>query len=63
LANCITITPGTVTVDIDPKTGQFIVHVLTGEAAAELFNWQIIREISHLESWKRREDRACYGYW
>ncbi|NLJ59858.1 MAG: Na+/H+ antiporter subunit E [Firmicutes bacterium] len=54
LANCITITPGTVTVDIDPKTGQFIVHVLTGEAAAELFNWQIIREISHLESWKRR---------
>jgi multicomponent Na+:H+ antiporter subunit E len=54
LANCITITPGTVTVDIDPKTGQFIVHVLTDEAAAELFNWQIIREISHLESWRKR---------
>ncbi len=57
LANCITITPGTVTVDIDPKTGQFIVHVLTDEAAAELFSWQIIREISHLETWSQRRTK------
>ena len=57
LANCITITPGTVTVDIDPKTGQFIVHVLTDEAAAELFSWQIIREISHLETWRQRRTK------
>ena len=54
LANCITITPGTVTVDVDPKTGQFIVHVLTYKAAAELANWRIIRVIRHLESWKQR---------
>lgn len=54
LANCITITPGTVTVDVDPKTGQFIIHVLTYKAAVELSNWQIIREIRHLESWKQR---------
>jgi len=54
LANCITITPGTITVDIDPETGQFIVHVLTYKAAVELSNWRIIRVISHLESWKQR---------
>ena len=29
LATCITITPGTITVDIDPETGHFIVHALT----------------------------------
>jgi multisubunit Na+/H+ antiporter MnhE subunit len=54
LSNCITITPGTVVIDIDPKTGQFIVHALTAEAAAGLFDWQIIHEISNLESWKQR---------
>jgi multicomponent Na+:H+ antiporter subunit E len=51
LANCITITPGTVTIDIDPKTGQFIVHALTEETATGLFDWQITRGISDLESW------------
>ncbi|NMB26006.1 MAG: Na+/H+ antiporter subunit E [Firmicutes bacterium] len=59
LSNCITITPGTVVIDIDPKTGQFIVHALTAEAAAGLFDWQIIHEISNLESWKQR--RAHHG--
>ncbi|NLK07065.1 MAG: Na+/H+ antiporter subunit E [Firmicutes bacterium] len=54
LSTCITITPGTVVVDIDPETGQFIVHALTAEAAAGLFDWQIIREISNVESWQRR---------
>ncbi|NLJ25937.1 MAG: Na+/H+ antiporter subunit E [Firmicutes bacterium] len=54
LATCITITPGTVTVDIDPETGQFIVHALTEETAAGLFDWQIIHEISNLESWRQR---------
>jgi NAD(P) transhydrogenase subunit alpha len=29
LATCITITPGTVTIDVDPETGRFIVHALT----------------------------------
>ncbi|MGI6131842.1 MAG: Na+/H+ antiporter subunit E [Bacillota bacterium] len=54
LANCITIAPGTVTIDIDPKTGQFIVHTLTEDAAAGLFDWQITREINNLESWGDR---------
>lgn len=54
LANCITITPGTVTVDIDPKTGQFIIHALTDEAGAGLFDWQVTREISKLESLRKR---------
>ncbi|NLJ86488.1 MAG: Na+/H+ antiporter subunit E [Firmicutes bacterium] len=59
LANCITITPGTVTIDVDPETGQFIVHSLTAEAAAGLFDWQVVQEISNLESWKQR--RAKHG--
>ena len=57
LAHCITITPGTVSIDIDPETGLFIVHALTEETAAELFNWQIIREISYLESWGERRSK------
>lgn len=61
LANCITIAPGTVTIDIDPETGQFIVHALTEEAATGLFNWQVTREISSLESWGRKEDTECRG--
>ncbi|NLI61613.1 MAG: hypothetical protein GX375_09340 [Clostridiales bacterium] len=49
LATCITITPGTVTIDIDPETGQFIVHALTEEAATGLSNWRMIDEIKSLE--------------
>ena len=50
LATCITITPGTVTIDINPETGQFIVHALTEEAATGLSNWRIIDEIKNLET-------------
>jgi multicomponent Na+:H+ antiporter subunit E len=35
-ANSITLTPGTVTVDVDPDNAEFTVHAITREAAAEL---------------------------
>ncbi len=54
LATCITITPGTVTVDVDPETGRFIVHALTEETAISLFYWRIIDEIKNLETWRQR---------
>ena len=50
LATCITITPGTVTIDINPETGQFIVHALTEETGAGLSQWRMIEEIKALEA-------------
>ncbi|NLK21199.1 MAG: Na+/H+ antiporter subunit E [Epulopiscium sp.] len=60
LATCITITPGTVTIDIDPETGRFIVHALTKENAMGLPHWRMIDEIRKLEIGiqKRREKYA-----
>ncbi|NLB41329.1 MAG: Na+/H+ antiporter subunit E [Clostridiales bacterium] len=59
LATCITITPGTVTIDINPDTGQFMVHALTKEAALGLPYWRMINEIKHLEKQiKGREDHV-----
>jgi multicomponent Na+:H+ antiporter subunit E len=49
LANCITLTPGSVTIDVDPETGVFIVHALNPEIAAGLCSWKIIDEIRALE--------------
>lgn len=49
-ATCITITPGSVTVDIEPETGRFLVHALTEETANGLLNWRMINEIKNLES-------------
>lgn len=54
LATCITITPGTITVDINPDTGQFIVHSLTEEAAIDLSYWRIINEVKKLENNKNK---------
>lgn len=54
LATCITITPGTVCIDVDPETGRFIVHALTEEIAISLFYWKIIQEIENLESCRQR---------
>lgn len=54
LATCITITPGTVSIDVDPETGRFIVHALTEETAISLFYWRIIDEIKNLETWRQR---------
>ncbi|NLK76043.1 MAG: Na+/H+ antiporter subunit E [Clostridiales bacterium] len=49
LATCITITPGTVTVDVDPETGRFIVHALTEETGLDLLYWRLIDKIRNLE--------------
>lgn len=49
LANCITITPGTITVDIDPETNIFTVHALTEESGLSLKNWRMVTEIKNLE--------------
>ncbi len=57
LATSITLTPGTVTIDVHPETGQFIVHALTEEAAISLFYWQMIAKIRDLETYRRRRGK------
>lgn len=49
LATCITITPGTITIDIDPGTSIFTVHALTRQTGVELYYWKLITEIKNLE--------------
>lgn len=49
-ATCITITPGSVTVDVDPESGRFIVHVLNHETGIDLLYWRLIDEIIYLEN-------------
>lgn len=49
-ATCITITPGSVTVDVDPETGRFIVHALNHEIGIDLLYWRLIDEIVFLEN-------------
>ncbi|NLW59498.1 MAG: Na+/H+ antiporter subunit E [Firmicutes bacterium] len=49
-ATCITITPGSVTVDVDPETGRFIVHALNHEIGIDLLYWRLIDEIIALEN-------------
>ncbi len=49
LASCITITPGTVTVDFDPDTNIFTIHALAGEMGENLYYWSIVTEINQLE--------------
>ncbi len=50
LATCITLTPGTVTIDVDPDTGWFIVHALTKEIGTSLLYWRLIDRIRDLET-------------
>lgn len=54
LATCITITPGTVTIDFDPETRIFTIHALTCEIGADLYYWRIITEIRKLETLVQR---------
>ncbi len=49
LANAITITPGTVTIDVNPDTGYFMVHGLTKSLREGLGEGRIIRLIQRLE--------------
>jgi multicomponent Na+:H+ antiporter subunit E len=46
-ANSITLTPGTVTLDI--RNGEFLVHALTDESAEGLLTGEMDRRVAHLE--------------
>ncbi len=50
LANSITITPGTVTVDVNPDNGDFLVHALTKEMAAQVPGSKLIQHVQNLEA-------------
>lgn len=56
LATCITITPGTITIDFDPETRIFTVHALTPEIGADLYYWRVITEIKKLETLVHRRN-------
>jgi len=49
LANAITITPGTVTIDVNPDTGVFMVHGLTQSMREGLEDGRLVRCIRRLE--------------
>lgn len=49
LATCITITPGTITIDFDPEQNIYTVHALTRETGISLYYWRIINQIKYLE--------------
>lgn len=49
LANSITITPGTVTIDVNPDTGVFLVHGLTESMREGLEDGRLVRCIQRLE--------------
>lgn len=53
LANSITITPGTVTIDVNPDTDQFIVHAMTRDMADGVVTSTLIAKIQELESYRR----------
>lgn len=55
LATCITITPGTITVDINPDTGRMVVHALTMENANDLLHWRMIDKIKELETYRQNK--------
>ena len=54
LATCITITPGTITIDFDPDTDIFTIHALTIETGVSLSYWRIVTEIEKLEKLLQR---------
>ncbi len=47
LANAITLTPGTLTVDVEDE--RFVVHCLTRESAESLRDWDVRRLIGEME--------------
>jgi multicomponent Na+:H+ antiporter subunit E len=54
LANAITITPGTVTIDVNPDTGVFMVHGLTESMREGLEDGRLVRCIQRLERSRAR---------
>ena len=59
LGNSITLTPGTITVDIDD--GEFYVHVLSDKAARELVTGNMERRIAHIFLEREPELKASAG--
>ena len=57
LANCITIAPGTTTIDVNPETGRFFVHALTEEIAQTLMYWPMVDKIRELEKLIQRRTK------
>lgn len=55
LATCITITPGTITVDVDPDIGRFIVHAINEETGKGLLKWRVVDEIKQIEVYAKEE--------
>jgi multicomponent Na+:H+ antiporter subunit E len=53
LANSVTLTPGTLTVELGE--GTFLVHGLTPQAAASLPGWAVERRLEHLERLARAD--------
>lgn len=56
LSTCITITPGTATIDYDPEKDVFTIHALTREMGEDLYKWKIIDEIRNLEKLVQRRE-------
>lgn len=56
LATCITITPGTATIDFDPETNVFTVHALRIQTGVDLYHWRLITEIKNLETLVHRRE-------
>ncbi|NLL47727.1 MAG: Na+/H+ antiporter subunit E [Firmicutes bacterium] len=52
LANSITLTPGTVTIDVNPDTGVFMVHGMTRSLREGLADGRLVRRIQALEGSK-----------
>ncbi|NLM24759.1 MAG: Na+/H+ antiporter subunit E [Firmicutes bacterium] len=52
LANSITITPGTVTIDVNPDTDQFVVHAISQDLADSVHNSKLIKMIQELETYR-----------
>ena len=48
-ANSITLTPGTITVEVDRRRGEFVVHALTEEAASALMAGEMSRRVERFE--------------
>ena len=57
LAGTITLTPGTITLDV--RDGQLLVHALTKDSAEGLLSGEMDRRVAHLEArGAQREERA-----
>lgn len=54
LANAITITPGTLTIDVNPDNGVFMVHGLTKEMREGLADGRLVRQIQRLEGSRKK---------